>query len=138
MSTLYGDNIFVESLELQYNHIIESSKLFTDFEIVTEAEGNFKDKILKAIKDVIQKVKDFFKWIKEKVLKFVNGVVDKVKKVNLKKKLDNVKSKLKKSNNESAILTEATYSELEDWLKTTKVNRYIQINENAKFITGKI
>ena len=127
--SIYGDSIFTkpnDDMSLLYNEFIESSKLFIRFDdILTEDASSVKEKIIITINKIIQKIKDFIKWIKTAVKKMFDKIAANHKASNLKKFIKDAKDKLKnKSTNESSILIEATYNDLEDLLQRTLVPYY--------------
>ncbi len=112
------------SLEFHVNSLIESGKLLTesiDITSLNEAEGakSFKEKIVNALKKVIEKIKNFIKWIGTKVKALWMKIKAKVTGFNLKEKLKKAQEKAKagKVNESVELVTEAkTLAELEEWL----------------------
>ena len=119
MGNLYGDSIF-ESLEINYNMLIESSKIFLEADdsiILSEADSNgnsFKDKLLHILDTIITKLKKFLDWIKIKVRQFLRTMATKFKALNLKKKLAAAKTRVRARNEAADDLPE----KLDQFLKT--------------------
>jgi molybdopterin converting factor small subunit len=112
------------SLEFHVNSLIESGKLLTesiDITSLNEAEGakSFKEKIVNALRKVIEKIKNFIKWIGTKVKALWMKIKAKVTGFNLKEKLKKAQEKAKagKVNESVELVTEGkTLAELEEWL----------------------
>ena len=123
MSTLYGDNIFETNLNILYNSVIESSKLFENLDIsINEDASDIKDRIIKTIKNVIQKVKDFIKYIKEKVIIAWKKIITKIKSYRLKKEYEDLEKELK-SVNESYNYINEFHDDFKRRIKPDKISR---------------
>lgn len=137
MGNLYGDSIF-ESLEINYNMLIESSKIFLEADdsiILSEADNNgssFKDKLLHILDTIITKLKEFLDWIKTKVKQFLRTMATKFKALDLKKKLAAAKARLRPKNEAVDDLPE----KLEAFLRT-KVDIY-RIPESTSTTVKKV
>jgi len=111
------------SLEFHINSLIESSKVFAEIDItaLNEAEGDksFKEKIVNALKKVIEKIKNFINWITTKVKVLWSKIKTKICSAKLKEKLKKAQERAKndKVNEAASLVTEAkSLSELENWL----------------------
>lgn len=136
MGNLYGDSIF-ESLEINYNMLIESSKIFLEADdsiILSEADGSssFKDKLLHILDTIITKLKEFLDWIKTKVKQFLRTMATKFKALDLKRKLAAAKARLRAKNEAVDDLPE----KLEAFLRT-KVDIY-RIPESTNTTVKKV
>ena len=126
MPSIYGDDIFksYDNINILYSEVFEHCKLFENFNdtIISENSSNTKNRILNIIKSCIQTIKDFIIWIKTKLISFWDKLLDSIKFINLKKSLKRAEESVKKkSNNESAILSESiTYNDkdLQDFLNS--------------------
>lgn len=137
MSNLYGDSIF-ESLEINYNMLIESSKIFLEADdsiMLSEADSNgssFKDKLLHILDTIITKLKKFLDWIKIKVRQFLKTMATKFKALDLKRKLAAAKARVRARNEAADDLPE----KLDQFLKT-RVDIY-RIPESTNTMVKKV
>jgi hypothetical protein len=118
---IYGDSIF-DSYEVQFNEMLEHSKLFLSDDNDYLLEGTFtealKNKLLALLDGIIKKIKEFLMWIKTKVRNFLRDSITRIKIMNLERKLENAKAKLKHYNESAIIKEEYSKNELESFLKT--------------------
>ena len=102
MNSLYGYDIFDSIEQISCNEVLESSKIFLEVDdtlVLSEADTNtFKDKILKTLNTVIEKLKQFLEWISTKVKQFFRNMGVRFKALDLKKKLNEAKSRLSAKN----------------------------------------
>ena len=129
-SSIYGDSIF-DTYEMQFNAMMEYSKLFLEYDndIIAETtiSESLKNKLLELLDKVMSKIRKFLTWIKTKVKIFLRDSITKIKIMNLERKLNNAKAKYNSYHNESGSITEGetftTYSKLESFLRS-KVDTY--------------
>ena len=125
MSNLYGDSIF-DSLEVQFNSMIEYSKIFLSYDDTLLSEvsitESLKNKLLELLDKIMEKIKQFLKWIGTKVKNFLRDSLNRLRILNLERKLKNAKEKLNHTN-ESVVLYEDKQYELNSFLQS-KVDSY--------------
>lgn len=118
---IYGDSIF-DSYEVQFNEMLEHSKLFLSDDNDYLLEGTItealKNKLLALLDGIIKKIKEFLMWIKTKVRNFLRDSITRIKIMNLERKLENAKAKLNHYNESTILKEEYPKVELESFLKT--------------------